>query len=223
MSLGSFPSGSAAKNLPATQETHVLSLHPEDPLQQGTATHSSIFAWRIPIDRGALWATVQRVARSPNELKLLSTHTHARTHAVIRVSTNPLRLAPLQEEKIWTQRQMGDREKTAIYKPKREAWNRSFPMAFRIKKKTLVSQTSSLQNCKKISFYDLSHPVCCTLLRGLCVLTHCLVLCYPMDCSLPGTYVHGIFQARIQEWVAISSSRGSFQPRDRTCISSLGR
>ena len=41
----------------------------------------------------------------------------------------------------------------------------------------------------------------------------CLNLCNPMDCSLPGSSVHGIFQARILEWVAISISRGSSQPR----------
>ena len=62
----------------------------------------------------------------------------------------------------------------------------------------------------------------------MCVLvTHsCLTLCDPMDCSLPGSSVHGIFQARILEWVAISFSRGSSQPRDRThvfCISCIGR
>ena len=39
-------------------------------------------------------------------------------------------------------------------------------------------------------------------------------LCDPMDCSLPGSFVHGIFQARVLEWVAISFSRGSSQPRD---------
>ena len=39
-----------------------------------------------------------------------------------------------------------------------------------------------------------------------------------MDCSFPGSSVHGILQARILEWVAISFSRGSPQPRDRTCI-----
>ena len=42
----------------------------------------------------------------------------------------------------------------------------------------------------------------------------CLILCNPMDCSLPGSSVHGISQARILEWVAISSSRGSSPPRD---------
>ena len=42
----------------------------------------------------------------------------------------------------------------------------------------------------------------------------CLTLCDPMDCSPPGSSVHGILQARILEWVAISFSRGSSQPRD---------
>ena len=44
-------------------------------------------------------------------------------------------------------------------------------------------------------------------------------LCDPMDCSPPGSSVHGILQARILEWVAISFSRGSSRPRDRTHIS----
>ena len=47
----------------------------------------------------------------------------------------------------------------------------------------------------------------------------CPTLCDPMDCSLPDSSVHGISQARILEWVAISSSRGSSQPRDQTHIS----
>ena len=41
----------------------------------------------------------------------------------------------------------------------------------------------------------------------------CLTLCDPMDCSLPGPSVHGIFQVRILEWAAISFSRGPSQPR----------
>ena len=47
----------------------------------------------------------------------------------------------------------------------------------------------------------------------------CPTLCDPMDHSLPGSSVHGIPQARILEWVAISSSRGSSWPRDRTQVS----
>ena len=44
-------------------------------------------------------------------------------------------------------------------------------------------------------------------------------LCSSMDCSSPGCSVHVVFQARILEWVAISSSRGSSRPRNQTCIS----
>ena len=55
----------------------------------------------------------------------------------------------------------------------------------------------------------------------VCVLAaqSCRTFCDPMDCSPPGSSVHGIPQAGILEWVAICSSRGSPQPRDWTCIS----
>ena len=49
----------------------------------------------------------------------------------------------------------------------------------------------------------------------------CLLLCNPKDCSLPGSSVHGIFQARILEWVASSFSRGSSPPRDGTRVSHI--
>ena len=49
----------------------------------------------------------------------------------------------------------------------------------------------------------------------------CPTLCDPMDCSPPGSLVHGIFQAWILEWVAISFSRGSSQPRDWTQVSRI--
>ena len=52
-----------------------------------------------------------------------------------------------------------------------------------------------------------------------CLVTKpCPTLCDPTDCSLPGSSVHKILQARILEWVAIPFSRGSFQPRDRTQV-----
>ena len=66
--------------------------------------------------------------------------------------------------------------------------------------------------------------VCAYLCMCVCVRTHakslqsCLSLCHPMDCSLPSSFVHWILQARILEWVAMSSSRGSSPPRDQTHV-----
>ena len=51
------------------------------------------------------------------------------------------------------------------------------------------------------------------------LLSRVRLFCNPMDCSLPGSPVHGISQARILEWVAMSFSRGSSQPRDQTHVS----
>ena len=58
-------------------------------------------------------------------------------------------------------------------------------------------------------------PCCCSCL----VAKLCLTLLWPLNYSLSGSSVHGIFQARIPEWVAISFSRESSQPRDQTCMS----
>ena len=56
----------------------------------------------------------------------------------------------------------------------------------------------------------------------VCQVLHlCLALCDPVDCSPPGSSVHGILQARLLEWVAKPFSRGSSRPRDRTHISCL--
>ena len=52
------------KDQPAIQETWVWSLGWEDPLEEGMATYSSTLAWRVPMDRGAWWATVHGVAKS---------------------------------------------------------------------------------------------------------------------------------------------------------------
>ena len=49
----------------------------------------------------------------------------------------------------------------------------------------------------------------------------CLTLCYPMHYSQPDSSIHGIFQARVLEWVAISFSRGSFWSRDWTWVSHI--
>ena len=64
------------------------------------------------------------------------------------------------------------------------------------------------------------------MLRDKSLLQLCLTLCDPMDCSPPGSSVHGILQARILEWLVMPSSRGSPRPRDGThipYISCIGR
>ena len=62
-----------------------------------------------------------------------------------------------------------------------------------------------------IPFYEYSVEI-------MLVAQSCPALCNPMDCSLRGSSIHGIFQARVLEWVAISFSRGSSQSRDGTWV-----
>ena len=62
-------------NMPAVWETWVRSLDWEDLLEEGVATHSSILAWRIPVDRGDWQATVHEVAQS-DSTERLSTEQH---------------------------------------------------------------------------------------------------------------------------------------------------
>ena len=61
-------------------------------------------------------------------------------------------------------------------------------------------------------------PAHCVLCCRCSVAKSCPTLCDPMDCSPPGSSIHGISQARILGWVAIPFSRGSSRPRDRTHV-----
>ena len=70
----------------------------------------------------------------------------------------------------------------------------------------------------KVVFWNKN--IACTLKVKVTYPQSCLTLCDPMDCS-PGSSIHGIFQARILEWVAISFSRRSSQPRDWTPVSRI--
>ena len=75
-------------------------------------------------------------------------------------------------------------------------------------------------SCHKLPVISL---VLCNVLLLCAHILSCIWLCNPMDCSLLVSSVHGIFQEKILEWVAISSSRGSSWPRNLTCVSSVGR
>ena len=65
-------------------------------------------------------------------------------------------------------------------------------------------------------FFFLINYMCVCLVAQLC-----LTLCNPLDCCPSGSFVHGILQTRILEWVAMPSSRGSSQPRDQTQVSCI--
>ena len=68
------------KNISAIWETRVPSLDQEDPLKKELATHSSILAWRLSMDRGAWQTRVHEVAKSRARLSNTHTHTHTHTH-----------------------------------------------------------------------------------------------------------------------------------------------
>src|SRR5574339_127357 len=90
------------------------------------------------------------------------------------------------------------------------------------------SSKASILLCSAFFIVQLSHLYMTTgktiaLTRWIfsSVAQSCPTLCNPMDCSLPGSSVHGIFQAIVLEWIAISFSRGSSCPRDQTQVSRI--
>ena len=82
----------------------------------------------------------------------------------------------------------------------------------------IAEHVRGTEQAKMLAFKHLPIHCCCCLVAKLC-----LTLCDLMDCSPPGSSVHGILQARILERVAISFSRGSSWPRAWTHVSCMGR
>ena len=80
------------------------------------------------------------------------------------------------------------------------------------------SQVSSLATKESKKGPSLAIPL---IVKWSEVAQLCPTLCDSMNCSLPGSSVHGIFQAIVLEWIAISFSRGSSRPRDRTRVSRI--
>ena len=95
-------------------------------------------------------------------------------------------------------------------------WMMSFKPAFSLPFFTFIKKLFSFSSLSSIRVVSSAY-----LKVKIEVAQLCLTLHGPMDCSLPGSSAHGIFQARILEWVAISFSRGSSWPRDQTCVSHI--
>ena len=93
-------------------------------------------------------------------------------------------------------------------------------------KNRIIIQTSPMSGYRPVAlllFLTPEQNLCSCCMRACRVSQSCPTLCNPMDCSPPGSSVHGISKARMLEWVAMPSSRGSSQPRGRTHISHIGR
>ena len=187
------------------QETWVWSLGWKDPLEKGMATHSSILAWRILMDRGTSWATVHEVAKSQTRL---TKHSIVYLHdlaSLKSLSYRVLRASRLMNTPTcW--------ERSTCPTPQGQKLLHSGP--FQISPHSWhpavhLSWTFIMTFIIKWNWSEITQ-------------SH-LTLCDPMDCSLLGSSIHGIFQARLLEWVAISFSRSS-QPRDWTQVShTVGR
>ena len=79
----------------------------------------------------------------------------------------------------------------------------------------LSPPSSHTQHLMSVLAWPDTHACVCMCVRACCPFS-CVWLCNPVDCSLPGSSVHGILQARVLEWVAMPSSRWSSQPRAGT-------
>ena len=178
------------KNLLAMQEPWVQSLGQKDALEEEMATHSSILAWEIPWteEPGRLQSIGLRRVRHDLVTKLPPQGHHSIFHD--NVSLNP-------------------------WKSKGCELIRALPVR--------TDQDTDRQVCSKDQSVKLNLPISAVC---ACMLSHtqemstrpteahsvdklCLTVCDLMDSSQPGSSVHGIFQARILGWVAISYSRGS--------------
>ena len=80
-----------------------------------------------------------------------------------------------------------------------------------------IQRTRFFSPLQSSNFKPLWKCICISVLCSVALL--CLTLCNTLDCSPPGSSVHGIFQPRILEWVAISSSRRSSWPRNWAQVS----
>ena len=89
-----------------------------------------------------------------------------------------------------------------------------FPSPYRDALWKACAQAHRILSDCTLSLFSVNMP-----LEHVCWVTQsCPILYYPMVCSLPGSSVHGILQARILEWVAIPFSRGPSQSRNRTWV-----
>ena len=86
----------------------------------------------------------------------------------------------------------------------------------------LLNSCVTLANLKSLGIHFLTYKMRSLMVGSESEVSQlCPTVCDPVDYSPPGSSVHGILQARILEWVALSFSRGSYGPRDRIQVSRI--
>ena len=173
-------------------------------LEKEMTTHSSILAWKVP------WV------EKPGGLQSMELQ---------RVGHDWSNLAPLRKQPVWGGRWLWNQlefkfEVKVDLKTLPLHFGDSVPLNSPDTWLQILSVWVDLRSCGQT--LQLALPIASRSIssfheeKKVLVAQLCLTLCNPMDCSPPGFSVHGTFQARILEWVDISSFRGSSWPRDRT-------
>ena len=196
---------------------HVPSLGQEDPLEEGMTTHSSILAWRIPWTEkpGGLqcWRKSDTTEETVCVRVRTRAHTHTHTHTLLYGFSRFLTHLTLELSSLKVHL------KCSLYSLKVALNSYSFQNQEAQKPWCpLPWGKRSIRFCNNhfLDFLEFYNPYVYVLVAQSCS------TCYnPMNCSLSGSSVHGILKARILEWVAISFSRRSSQPRDQTQVSHI--
>ena len=239
------------KNLPAVWETLVHSLGQEDPLEEGMPTHSSILAWRILMDRGDWRAQgckesdmTERLIKNSwmEETRRRGSGSHALPkRATLHMLTNLVApqissfcvfMEALLHSHAWvlscvwlfvTPRTVAHQVAMSMGFPRQKYWSGlPFPSPgdspnSRIEPTFPAGRFFTTELPGKPGLYrqdSLNHS------WEVKSLSH-VWLCSPMDCSPPGSSIHGILQARVLEWVDISFSSRSSQLREKTLVSGI--
>ena len=189
--LQGFPGGSEVKVSATMRETWVQSLGREDLLEKEMATHSSILAWRIP------WMEEPGGLQSMGSQRVGHDWATSLTHSA-NEEASPTNTNCLESEKIKTKTQ-----------PSKAQNDWEGTQGNLLGEKWMFYVVTGLRT-PGLHRYSESE-----------VTLSCRTLCNPMDCSLPGSSVHGIFQARVLDWVATAFSSRSSRPRDGTQVSHI--
>ena len=180
------------KNLPAMWEIWVQSLGWKEPLEKEMATHSSIIAWSIPCteEPGRLQSMgLQRVRHKLNDFHLF----------LLLLYQLHLRSSGIRPQWLGT---------PGLQNRVNKRWESNHQILLIFSFCAFASQLtpSSSREYLKCS-QQLSVCVCVCVCACVLVIQSCLTLCDPTDYILPGSSVHGILQARMLEWDAISFSK----------------